>query len=468
MKQLYSPAFSALFCFVSFFSFSQSPKLKVLWTKRSLAATLTYTPDGKKLVSGGSTLNAPYSAGQIRLWNAADGTLLTDITDNQLLGIARDVVVSPDGSRILSAAGNTICDEDCYAEKAGLFSYSLSGTLEEYLPTNSRNSYAIAVSPDGQIYASAYWTGPNAGFFLYDTAFNLVRTLTPSSYEIYDIAFTPDGKKILRSNAGGNISVYDVATGNLLVSMEHGRFEEGGNQLYIDVSPDGKYVVSSGNGSNNKVKVWRIADGAMMYSLDTHLGSGLNYAKAKFSPDGKYIVAGLIYYSDDSGRLLAWNFSNGSEIASFAPPLGSGSYGGITDIAFSSIQNNGRYYFSFASNDYITKSVALTTAMITPGTGAADRTMPVVKAMSSATDAVTVANNPFHDQIILRFGAALKGKVNIRLSDMTGRVLLQQNATVSSPQTLSVSTGNLSLTRGIYVLSVSSEGCVYQTKLLHE
>jgi WD40 repeat protein len=71
----------------------------------------------------------------------------------------------------------------------------------------------------------------------------------------------------------------------------------GGDFPLIQFSPDGRRVLTSGDGT---VKLWDLGSGREVLTLKA---AGVTTGAAFFSPDGNTIWGGL----DENGRLWGWN-----------------------------------------------------------------------------------------------------------------------------------------------------------------
>ncbi len=108
----------------------------------------------------------------------------------------------------------------------------------------------------------------------------LLRTMTTGS-PVLSVAFNPDGITAASASEDCTISLWQLATGNLLHTLEG----HTGAVRSIAFSPDGKFLVS---GSEDKtVRVWWVKDGTEAHRAEQDAVEGV-----AFSPDGKLIAAG--------------------------------------------------------------------------------------------------------------------------------------------------------------------------------
>lgn len=99
----------------------------------------------------------------------------------------------------------------------------------------------------------------------------------------------------------------------------------------VAVSPDGRLLATCGN--DNLIKLWNVADGALVRELTGHTCHVYNVA---FHPGGQFLVSG-----DLRGNLKQWDLARGTETRSFDArilhfydPTFRADHGGIRSMAF--------------------------------------------------------------------------------------------------------------------------------------
>jgi WD40 repeat protein/uncharacterized caspase-like protein len=155
---------------------------------------------------------------------------------------------------------------------------SLAQKPELILPAaNNNQMQAVAISRDEQLYASADLDGKVK---IWEAATgkllkNLVRT------NINNLAFTPDNNSLIITSFKP-VEVYNIKTGNSTIISNH-LYQDG-----LDISPDGKWIATSGDGGadQRKLYTWNTATLQLKDSIK------INYSnnRIKFSPDSKLIA----------------------------------------------------------------------------------------------------------------------------------------------------------------------------------
>lgn len=132
------------------------------------------------------------------------------------------------------------------------------------------------------------------------TLFNSNQRTFQEANLVFCVAFSPDGSRIVIGSADNTLKVWDVSTGQQMLSLK-------GHTLLVSsaaFSPDGDRIVS---GSwDNTLKVWDASTGQELFTLKGHTS---RVTTAAFSPDGSRIASG----SDDS-TLKLWDALTGQEL----------------------------------------------------------------------------------------------------------------------------------------------------------
>ncbi|WP_437571696.1 phosphorylase family protein [Sorangium sp. So ce542] len=156
---------------------------------------------------------------------------------------------------------------------------------------------AVAVSPDGQLIASAHWNGQ---VWLWDVATGEPRrALTGHVGSVRSIAFSPDRATLASCSSDTTIRLWDVATGReLRVLRGHAA-----TVTSVAFSPDGATLASVSN--DRTVRLWVVAAAAEPRLLRGHTAIIRGVA---FSPDGATVAS-----ASDDRTIRLWDVARAIE-----------------------------------------------------------------------------------------------------------------------------------------------------------
>jgi WD40 repeat protein len=222
---------------------------------------LQFTPDGARLVVA--------DALGIYLWIPAGDRVKTVVEEPGVMPGVTSVAFSPDGKQLATSDRSTITVRD-------------AATLQprRSIPVCGA---AVAFSPDGRWLASAEQS-------------NLVHLWDVATGErlaedhammgvLFDVAFAPDGRWL--AAVGGGVKLWDVTTreGKPALRLRRALVGHLGEVYSVDVSPDGKRLVTTSY--DRSLKVWDATTGRQLAARLSRSKRG----EAAFSPDGKTLAA---------------------------------------------------------------------------------------------------------------------------------------------------------------------------------
>jgi WD40 repeat protein len=266
---------------------------------------VVFSPDGSLLASGGGVSN-------IVLWDAATGEKLRTL---QKYSAAYDLTFSPDGKHLVSGSRmwDVVTGEEIrrFDYSSNRVAFSLEGDLlavgtndegnniELWDPVAGERVRTLEGHDEGVLGLAFY---PGARLLSYARDHTIVlwdvaagsRLLAISSDEEYILAplLTPDGNTILTATTDGRILRWDAGTGEQLpIHTLYGYFSLGLEDIAIH--PDGMHLTAGYGGRpwmghGGLVLVWDIATGDLEHTLmieDTTIST------VAYNPDGTLLMA---------------------------------------------------------------------------------------------------------------------------------------------------------------------------------
>ncbi len=310
-------------------TFSQTSRgqsqLDIVWQADSGGSALAYSADGQLLLAG------------TRLFAAADGTILRNFVLPYNGSGPNSVALSPDGQ--YAAIGI-----QAYNQNLDLFRVADGALLVGRISAHSNGTTSVAFSPDGQLLATGGRDGTAKIWHLPDMT--LIRTLDGGvGYRprVFAVAFTLDGELLAVGGQGG-VVLYRVADGELVRELAGAA-----STRTLSISSDNQFIANGtnlidqqGQCADCAVKTWRIADGALLQTIDAQNNEPVSIA---FSPDQQVIAAGSEDRFQSNGLLRFWQSLGGTLLQSYNVNGPTSSY--VTSIVYSPDGN----FFAYASTN---------------------------------------------------------------------------------------------------------------------
>jgi magnesium-transporting ATPase (P-type)/WD40 repeat protein len=208
--------------------------------------SIAFSPDGERLASTGVD-------GTLKLWDARKGEAIATIPaaaagDNPFVWLA-----FADGKRLVvkESAGVTLWDLEA-ARPLRTF-----GKGEKII-------YAVAVSPDGRRLAA---TGIDGGVMVWDLFTGEQLLSLRDGGPAFAVAFSPDGRLLAAGGFDGQVMLHDAGTGDLLRTFSHGE-----TATRLAFSPDGTRLASASSAERLVVKTWDTTTGRLLDTRERRIG----------------------------------------------------------------------------------------------------------------------------------------------------------------------------------------------------
>jgi WD40 repeat protein len=242
----------------------------------------------------------------------------------------KDVAISPNGDYVASAGGEG---------RAALWPAGEPAPLRFYTPGSVTEDMrapiiVVAFSPDGRYLAGAYRT--TAYLWPMDAASPVIE-LTGQASPITALAFSDDGRIVATGNSGGEVWLFDAATGVKLGQLR----TTATDVLSLAFKPTGgdvrcraQLATTSGllngrilatSGREPVVRIWSLGDSSLIRALTPKV-QPLN--SVAFSPDGNKLA--LASSADRIGSAKVWDLASGYDVSVISAHQG----GGVNAVAF--------------------------------------------------------------------------------------------------------------------------------------
>ncbi len=228
------------------------------------------------------------------LWQRQDWQASQQLQPIKLLAEARNY------QDCINQAPDIPESSDLYTEAQALLQLCQAGAnwqnvQVQTLPAHSDTAWSVALSPDGQTFASGS-ADQTIKLWNLQTGKQL-RTLSGHSGYVYSAAISPDGQTLTSGSADRTIKLWNPNTGKLVRTLAG----HSDSVWSVAISPDGQTLAS---GSSDKtVKLWSLRTGKLLQTLSGHSDWIFSVA---FGPDGRTLAS-----ASKDGTVKLWNLRTG-------------------------------------------------------------------------------------------------------------------------------------------------------------
>jgi len=159
---------------------------------------------------------------------------------------------------------------------------------------------AVAFSLDGRLGAASGGdsraSGGSYAITIWDTTTRqLMQTLEGHQQDVVDLAFTHDGTRLISSNSDQSIAIWEIATGNRLLTLDLGVFSA---FLPFDISPDDQTLVAGT--LDGTLFGWNLSTGVPL--AESLSGHTRDVTAVAFSPSGDMLASASL-----DGSIRLWD-----------------------------------------------------------------------------------------------------------------------------------------------------------------
>lgn len=283
--------------------------------------SLSFSSDGQALATVTRGGNADNQYGKLQLWNVADGTRRNvNFSQSNSLSNLFDVGFADNNQKIITTETFNVSDN--YIKVWNAADGSLIRNTQ--ITINCGASSAVAVAPHQQTFAAGGC--PPTIYNVSDGS--VIRTIGSGS----PVSYSPDGQ-ILATISFENIFLWNVTDGSLIQTLSGSTDEYVASESGAAFSPDGQtmaviYRARNAGGPNSHIKLFRVSDGAVLQDFGTF--NSIFGGSVAFSPDGNTVI-GTGY--DATVRI--WRVSDGTLLQTYDQETNSGIQSRLFQVAYS-------------------------------------------------------------------------------------------------------------------------------------
>ncbi len=313
---------------------------------------LTFSPDGKRLVTTGSDFaivqsSAVNGASFSRQEGHSDWVWMVTFTNEPDVKQQRMISVSADRTlRVWEVnTGKPLLVVSGFVDQ--LYFASLHPDQQHVLVASADKSiYDINISPQGSHDLLAITDVPkgadtidysadgariavagDVSLRLFDARTGELATTTePQAEKLTSVDFSPNGKWAVSAGNAAKVYVFDVASGQVHVTFSDFA-DSSAHANWATFAPDSQRVAAAG--TDGRLYVFDSNTGKTIYSLpgsDVEGAGDVKVSTAEFTPNGKYLAAGINENLSDNNRennryyIRIWDAASGQPVKTIEAP----------------------------------------------------------------------------------------------------------------------------------------------------
>ncbi len=203
----------------------------------------------------------------------------------------------PDDLATLSAAfsgdgAKVISGSECDSARVRIWDVTTGNIIWDHvIGTGYYCANGVQMSANGNYIGIAEETGT---LFIYDNTQvppTPIHTINVGT-GLYNLDFSADNSRVAVDGDDGTLRIYDVVTGNLLISIP----ANNGSLYSLDLDPTSDLVAAGGE--DNTVRIWDGSNGSLLATLNGHTD---DITSVRFSADGSHLVTASV-----NGEIKVW------------------------------------------------------------------------------------------------------------------------------------------------------------------
>ena len=205
------------------------------------------------------------------VWRLSDGLLVQRLQDQGHTESINSLAFSPTGQTIVSGS----------SDRSAIIWNIRNGHATRRLGDHATNVRSATFSPDGLLVATGCKDG---AVKIWDSGSGKILHSFNLGSRVWRLRFSPDSLRLVIKLVDMG-AIYDVPTGTLIATLQHG----GGERLRLSLSSQGDRIITSTR--EGKAKIWNAVTGEQLLEFTEHTTAFNSHVA--FSPDGAEVAIAL-------------------------------------------------------------------------------------------------------------------------------------------------------------------------------